>query len=103
MFIEGSGLDRLAAPTSLSAGWHHLAGVRDTAAGRFELYVDGVLVAHQAPTAFGVVETQVHTVLGAVGPAPISNIENLHGLIDEADIFNRSIAAADIAAIHAAR
>ena len=102
VFIVGSGLDRLAAPTPMSAGWHHLAGVRDTAVGRFELYVDGVLVAQQSPTAFGVVATQVHAVLGTSAPAPFLNTENFNGLIDEAGIFNRPLSAAQVAAIHAA-
>jgi concanavalin A-like lectin/glucanase superfamily protein len=100
--IDGS-IDRLAAPTPLTAGWHHLAGVRDIAAGRVELYVDGVLVAHPVPTAFGVVATQVHTVLGTSGPAPFYNTLNFVGLIDEPAIFNRPLSAAQIAAIHTAR
>jgi hypothetical protein len=96
------GADRLTTPTRLAAGWHHLAGVRDTSAGRFELYVDGVLVAQQSPTGSGVVATQVHTVLGTSAPAPFYNTLNFKGLIDEAAIFNRALSATRIAAIHAA-
>jgi Concanavalin A-like lectin/glucanases superfamily len=96
------GSDRLTVPTPLTAGWHHLAGVRDSAAGRFELYVDGVLAAQQVPTGSGVVATQVHVVLGTSAPAPFYNTLNFAGLIDEADIFNLPLSAAQIAAIHAA-
>lgn len=97
-----AGEDRLTTPTRLTAGWHHLAGVRDTSAGRFELYVDGVLVAQQSPTGSGVVATQVHTVLGTSAPAPFYNTLNFKGLIDEAAIFNRALSVTRIAAIHAA-
>src|SRR5207244_13617054 len=62
-----SAIDIVEAPSALTGGWHHLAGVRDTAAGRFELYVDGVLVAFKLPgtiTVFGAIDSAVNTVIG---------------------------------------
>src|SRR5439155_2115151 len=78
-----SAIDVVTAPFALTAGWHHLAGLRDTSAGRFELYVDGVLVAHKTPTVAGVIDSNVNTNLGRVGPG--YDAEHFAGLIDEAD------------------
>jgi subtilisin-like proprotein convertase family protein len=91
--------DVVTAPSALSAGWHHLAGLRDTSAGRFELYVDGVLVASKTPTLRGAIDSNVNTNLGRVGPV---NTEYFAGLIDEADIFSRALSAAEIQRIYAA-
>jgi parallel beta-helix repeat protein len=91
-------IDVIEAPTALTAGWHHLAGIRDTAAGRFELYVDGVLVANKTPTAIGVIDSNANAVLGSVGPA--SNIEYVQGLVDEPAIFDRALSDQEIQAIY---
>src|SRR5438132_1473161 len=70
-------IDLVEAPSALTSGWHHLAGVRDTSAGRFELYVDGVLVAFKSPvtlTVVGAIDSAANTVIGAVSPTSV--IEN---------------------------
>jgi hypothetical protein len=90
-------IDFVAAPAPLTTGWHHLAGVRDTAAGRFELYVDGVLVASKTPGVIGVIDSQVATVLGGVNP--IFGQELLDGKIDEAQIYDRGLTGAEIESI----
>lgn len=98
LLIEGVGFDFVEAPTALTTGWHHLAGVRDAAAGTFQLWVDGSLVASKAPPlAAGPINSAVNTVLGRVSPSQA--IEHFVGLIDEASIYNRALAPADIQAI----
>lgn len=86
----------LSAPSPLTAGWHHIAGVRDTAVGRFELYVDGALVASKTPTVLGPIDSAVSTVIGQV--SPVYNAEFFNGLIDEAEIYDRALSAAEIEA-----
>ena len=95
-----AGLDQIEAPSALTAGWHHLAGVRDTAANRFELYVDGVMVASKIPTIVGAIDVAVNTLLGRVSTTFAS--EHFNGRIDEAEIFNRGLSGAEIAAIYSA-
>lgn len=92
--------DAIEAPTALTAGWHHLAAVRDPAAGRFELYVDGVRVASKPGellAASGPVDSVANTVIGQVGPQ--YNGEFFQGLIDEVEIYNRGLSASEIQAI----
>jgi hypothetical protein len=95
--VEIGGTDVVASPTPLAAGWHHLAGVRDTAASRFELYVDGLLVAQKVPTVMGAVDSQVNTVIGRVSPT--APIEHFNGLIDEVEVYGRALSATEIRAI----
>ena len=87
-------IDAIEASSAITAGWHHLAGVRNTAAGRFELYVDGLLVASKTPSVFGTIDSEVHTVIGQV--RPIYNGEFFNGLIDEVRIYNRALSASEI-------
>ena len=87
-------LDAIEAPSALTAGWHHLAGVRDTAAMRLELYVDSVLVASKTPSVFGPINSQVNTVIGQVSPA--YPYEFFSGLIDEVRIYNRALSESEI-------
>src|SRR5207253_1910734 len=87
---------------SLSLGWHHLVGVRDIAARRFELYVDGVLRAQKTPTHAGVVNSSAPVCIGEV-PAAASNYrEPFIGRADDCRIYNRALSAAEITGIYAA-
>jgi uncharacterized protein (TIGR03067 family) len=95
-----SAIDVVTAPFALSAGWHHLAGVRDPSAGRFELYVDGMLVASKKPTGVGAVDSSANVYLGSVGPNFAG--EHFAGLIDEAEIFGRALSGAEVRRIYAA-
>jgi hypothetical protein len=97
---DNSAIDVVTAPSALPAGWHHLAGVRDPAAGRFELYVDGVLVASKKPTLHGPIDSDASVNLGRVGPNFAG--EHFAGLIDEAEVFSRALTAAEVQAIYAA-
>jgi hypothetical protein len=96
-----SGWQGLAAPQPLSAGWHHLAGVRDTAAGRLELYVDGALVASGALSVPDTIDSPVSTVLSGINPSVKS--EPFHGRIDEVSIYTCALSANEIAAIYNTR
>jgi len=89
--------DTVQAPSPLTAGWHHLAGVRDFNAGRFELYVDGTLVASKVPTASGAVDSATHTMLGR-GGFFVSDV--FQGRIDEAQIFNRGLSTAEVLGLY---
>ena len=95
-----SGSQGLAAPQPLSAGWHHLAGVRDTAAGRLELYVDGTLVAEAVLSVPDTIDSPVSTVLSGINPSV--QIEPFHGLIDEPSIYICALSSNDIAGNYAA-
>ena len=67
-------VDLLEGPAPLSAGWHHLAGVRDTSSGRFEFYIDGVLVASKVPTVVGPIDSMVNTMIGGVNPTVLRTV-----------------------------
>ena len=96
--LIGNAIDAVEAPFALTAGWHHLAGVRDTDLGRFELYVDGVMAINK-PTvsAIGPIDSVVSTVIGQVNST--FNGEFFAGLIDEPAVYNRALSAAEVQAI----
>jgi DNA-binding beta-propeller fold protein YncE len=94
----GSHIDVVTAPSALTAGWHHLAGVRDYTAGRFELFVDGALAASVAPVNPGAVDSAANTVLGQVGPTSAG--EFFSGRIDEAQIFSRALSTAEVLGLY---
>jgi hypothetical protein len=97
--LIGADVDVVEAPSILTAGWHHLAGVRDQSAGRLELYVDGQRVGNKInPVVVGPIDGDVHVVLGQVSPR--DNVEFFEGLIDEPAIYNRALSFAEIAAIY---
>jgi len=95
--LIGEEWDVVGAPSALTAGWHHLAGVRDVPANRFELYVDGAMVASKTPTVLGPIDSDVQTVIGTMNPSLLG--ENFSGLIDEVEIFNRGLTQTEIQAI----
>lgn len=95
--VLGAVTDAVEAPFALTAGWHHLAGVRDTDLGRLELYVDGVMVTNKSTVAIGPIDSVVSTVIGQVSPT--YNGEFFAGLIDEPAIYSRALSAAEIQAI----
>ncbi len=88
----------LCSPTVLSAGFHHLAGVRDGATVSF--YVDGALVATQSSPVTGVISPAAPFVLGRVNPS--YPLEFFNGLIDEVAMHNRALTASEIAGVYAA-
>lgn len=92
-----SGWQGLALPASLSAGWHHLAGVRNISAAQLELYVDGTRVANCDLTMIDTIDSDVSTVLSGVSPA--QQIEPFHGRIDEVAIFQCALSADEIRAL----
>jgi hypothetical protein len=94
VYGDSRDIDVIEASSPLTAGWHHLAGVRDTDAGRFELYVDGELVASKTPTVFGVIDSDVNTVIGRVSAT--SGLEHYDGLIDEPTIYDRGLSAEEV-------
>lgn len=94
-------IDCIESPSPLTAGWHHLAGVRETVTKRFELYVDGILVASKKPTVFGTIDSAVPTVIGQVCPS--YNGEFFNGIIDELAIYSRALTAEEIKAHYLAK
>jgi len=76
---------------------HHFAGVRDRAAGKMYIYVDGVPV----------VDTNVSSTLYIYnGTVPLyvgNNSRPLSGIIFDARVYNRALSAAEIAGICGAR
>ena len=82
--------------------WHHIAGVRDTAAGEARLFVDGVLEASLTDTTGTFLE--VNTVPWNIGNVPGSGGFRYpwDGLIDEVEIFDRALTEAEIRAIYEA-
>jgi hypothetical protein len=96
--LIGNAVDAVEAPFALTAGWHHLAGVRDTDVGRFELYVDGVMLTNQPIiSAIGPIDSVVSMVIGQVNTT--YNGEFFAGLIDEPAIYSRALSAAEVRAI----
>ena len=82
--------------------WHHIAGVRDTAAGQARLFVDGALEASLADTTG--IFLEVNSVPWNIGNVPGSGSVRFpwDGLIDEVEIFNRALSATEIKAIYEA-
>jgi hypothetical protein len=85
-------LDPVIAPWSPNTGqWYHVAVTRNGST--YTLYIDGIQVA---------TNTDTNTIPDAAVPLTIGQSENgyfFNGLIDEVEIYNRALSAADIAAI----
>jgi hypothetical protein len=96
VFKAGAG-GSVCAPNALSAGFHHLAGVRSGST--ILLYVDGALVASRSAIS-GILAPEAPLVIGQANPTV--NTEFFNGLIDEAAIHNRALSASEIQAIFAA-
>lgn len=93
------GTDHVGAPDALSAGWHHLAGIRDTARAAIALYVDGQPVASkQNCSVTSAVDQPVPMVIGQVNPH--YNGEFFSGLIDEVLLFDRALPPESIQSIY---
>ena len=99
----GSAIDRVQSPTALTAGWHHIAGVRDYSTGRFELYADGQMF-KVMPTVQGKIDSQINTLIGQLRPnlGPHFSLpeDNFAGLVDEVEIFDRAVGQSEIQAIY---
>jgi hypothetical protein len=89
-----TGGSQICAPSPLTAGFHHLAGVR--AGSALLLYVDGVLVA-QGASSPGVISPTAPLVIGQVSPS--FNGEFFNGLIDEVAVHNRALTSNEILAL----
>jgi hypothetical protein len=95
--VEGpsGGRQAIAAPHPLSAGWHHLVGVRDTTAGVLALYVDGAPEASAALTVPDILDSQWGTVLSGI--SSVDRIEPFHGLIDEVSLYTCALSSNQVA------
>lgn len=91
----------LAAPAALSAGWHHLVGVRDIPGLKLRLYVDGAL-ANEAPLLeANPIDSAVNTVLGGISAAVRDEL--FTGAIDETALFSCAFSAEQVAALYNTR
>jgi len=97
--IYGGTFVRFSSATSLTAGWHHLAGVRSGTS--LSLYVDGV---SQGSITSSISGSQ------ALSPESSFTLGRVHtgipgdfaGRIDEAAVYNRALTASEIASINSA-
>jgi hypothetical protein len=86
---------RAIAPAPTSTGeWHHVAGVRDAAAGTIALYVDGAKVAQERTFATVATTGQV-----TVGRAQWQRnpVDFLRGAVDDVRLFDRALTAQEVA------
>ncbi|MFE9570616.1 alpha-L-arabinofuranosidase C-terminal domain-containing protein [Streptomyces sp. NPDC006692] len=85
-----------AAAAPVTGAWYHLLGVADTAAGVIRLYVNGVLEG-EAPCTGGWRATGATAVgRGLFGGA---QVDQAHGRIDDVQVFDSALSAADAAAL----
>ncbi|MEV5947572.1 alpha-L-arabinofuranosidase C-terminal domain-containing protein [Streptomyces sp. NPDC051993] len=85
-----------AAAAPVADAWYHLLGVADTAAGVIRLYVNGVLEG-EAPYTGGWRATGATAVgRGLFGGA---QVDQAHGRIDDVQVFDSALSAADAAAL----
>ncbi|MFF7579147.1 LamG-like jellyroll fold domain-containing protein [Streptomyces sp. NPDC008061] len=98
--VAGAGLIRAMAPApgGVEVGkWTHLVGAYDEAAKRIELYVDGQLVGQTAlPSAWN---ARRGLILGAGFYSGLP-ANYLPGAIDDVQLFDRSVTAADVTRLH---
>jgi hypothetical protein len=84
-------------PSSLSSGFHHVAGV--FTGSEVRVYVDGDLeVSHGFDGPVPV--NDIPVLIGGYDPSLTSAWGTLDGLIDEVDVFNRALSEAEIQAIY---
>ena len=81
-----------------SGRWYHVAGTWDSAVG-LKIYVDGVLENTNSTSVTRNPSGQPFT----IGHDPIFGPRLFHGLIDEAEVFNRALTASEIQGIFSAR
>lgn len=113
VFIDRTGADSLTAAqlvyyfnaTLPSSGWHHVALVYDNAAGtaqRAKLYVNGASVATSSQlndTSALPLATDVAAGFGGLGGS-VAGSNYWKGSIDDCRIYNRTLSAAEVAAIY---
>ncbi|MGW4466702.1 GH92 family glycosyl hydrolase [Micromonospora sp. NPDC004704] len=89
---------RAVAPTVPVAGqWYHLVGVRDAAAGRLSVYVDGQL-GRQVDACVGEVSTGPLVIgRGRFGGGPV---DYWGGAIDQVHVYDRPLGAAEVKALY---
>jgi hypothetical protein len=93
---DGTHIPILSTSPNLADGqWHHIASVRDTAAGKLYLYHNGSLVDTEDDTTTMSANNNVHVELG-FGRAPD---RFLQGNLDEVCIFNNALSAGEIASV----
>src|SRR5688572_13705722 len=96
-WINNNSATRFVSTTALTTGWNHVALVRDAATRTF--YINGLA----AGTTNGTPLTTTDATGAAIGHVTQDETaSSFLGEIDEVSIYNRALAASEIAAIHAA-
>jgi sugar lactone lactonase YvrE len=87
-------------------GWHLVTGVLDRAATQVEVYVDGALQGNISASGLGdIADPGSPLEIGRLFIqtfSPYHPIDYFNGMIDEVQVYNRALTAAEIQAIHAA-
>jgi hypothetical protein len=79
---------------------HHFVGVRDVAADKVRLYIDGILVSEVTDTTTGTVNTQRQPyTIGNVNPITTAN-GHMDGYIDDVRFYNRALSSEEIMQIY---
>ena len=78
--------------------WYHLAGVRDTAGRKLQIYIDGQLDAELNNIPLDPLDTTYQWGIGAF-TAGTPWVGHLLGTIDEVRIYNKALSAAEIQAL----
>ncbi|MEJ7590080.1 MAG: LamG domain-containing protein [Planctomycetaceae bacterium] len=93
--LNGATFDRISAPSALTAGWHHLAGVRS--GNSLRLYVDGVQVASTTSTILNALQPNDSLVIGRSNTHPgLANPAHFSGRVDETALYNRALSLTEI-------
>jgi uncharacterized repeat protein (TIGR01451 family) len=79
--------------------WNHVAAVYDQPSGTRRIYVNGALVAERTDPPITVTDSIADLTIGVELDSPTSFRGFFTGLIDEVEIYNRALSAAEIQAI----
>ncbi|MBN1362852.1 MAG: discoidin domain-containing protein [Sedimentisphaerales bacterium] len=97
----GAGTNLVPAPFALPAGWHHVAGVVDSATMEMRLYFDGALVG-QGPT--DTLPSDIgETTQNWLGRSQYSADPYFDGSLDDFRIYNRALSAGELRYLVGAR
>ncbi|WP_375383691.1 LamG-like jellyroll fold domain-containing protein [uncultured Microbacterium sp.] len=86
----------VAVTTPELGSWHHLVGVRDAAAGKLKLYVDGVLAATESTRGGTLSDGTIALGRGQWGGNPV---DFLNGAIDDVHLFDKALTDAEVTAL----
>ncbi len=93
---DGTTTSSLRTPHDFADGrWHHVAFVRDTAARRLKLYVDGVLRV-EAEDKSGSVSNDAPVLIGDIATPGY----RFDGCLDDARFYNRALSAEEVRTLH---